>query len=873
MKRPEEMSLAVVLKQFLHAKKRTLGKLAELTQQVDARAEKQNVAMKFRGVPKRTLGHWYNGDAKRPRAWEELVLVATALDLNETETNELLLSAKHRALAELRANETRADRLALLARWDSDAPFQLGPDLKFFAGRKMELAKLEDALLKQRAVTICGLRGMGGVGKTTLARHLAYRLQNQFPDGVLWGQLNRSDTLTILAQFAREYKLDVSAYRDVESRSRAVQSLLANKRVLIILDNAQTSDQVRPLLPPSTGKPAVMLTTRHDLAVSDEMTLFELRPFARDGQEALELFTNILDEQTVRREPRALLELAAALGYLPLALAIAANRLKQSPVGSKRERAVNEFLVRVRGNVSSAAARLDELTREDLSVRVTFDLSFAELSDTQQEFFIALGAFSGDDFDVSAAAYVAQVSLEQAKQFLNDLVSLSLVEIVREGRYALHRLMRDYAREKMVGTDAYARVLEYHVRLVQEYQQDEYNRVVSEVGNLASALQSAMEMGLVRAALDGIKTCLLYLLGVGLHDLVEKIFCYALDRNLAHDQREQFDLLYGLGRTLAEKGKRVQARVYFDQALALTQELEDPIARVDALRGILLIWQEQDDAPIALYEEAIALARASEYHHALLSLMNNLAGYCARYDIQQARELFERALELSEQYQNTGMTLALLSNLSDISMRTGEWEQAKNYLARLERELTHSPAPFARVRYLNNAGEMALSNGELESARNFFQQNLEIAGAFGENGYLALTYSGLGEAAWREGHAMQAESHLARATQLMDDGTETQDWLIVTLRCAEFALSQNDLVRAEKLFADTATESRRTEWKADEAAALFGLARVHFNRKEFVQAKQAALESHQLFVELGHYRAVQVHAWLHDLDAISDAKK
>ena len=83
------MSLAVVLKQFMRDKKRTLGKLAELTQEVDVRAEKQTVAMKFRGVPKRTLGHWYNGNAKRPRTWEEIILVARALDLKQAETDEL----------------------------------------------------------------------------------------------------------------------------------------------------------------------------------------------------------------------------------------------------------------------------------------------------------------------------------------------------------------------------------------------------------------------------------------------------------------------------------------------------------------------------------------------------------------------------------------------------------------------------------------------------------------------------------------------------------------------------------------------------------------------------------------------------------------
>ncbi len=864
-------TLTGVLKKFMREKKRTLGKLAELTQQVDARAEKQNVAMKFRGVPKRTLGHWYNGDAKRPRAWEELVLVATALDLNETETNELLLSAKHRALAELRANETRADRLALLARWDSDAPFQLGPDLKFFAGRKMELAKLEDALLKQRAVTICGLRGMGGVGKTTLARHLAYRLQNQFPDGVLWGQLNRSDTLTILAQFAREYKLDVSAYRDVESRSRAVQSLLANKRVLIILDNAQTSDQVRPLLPPSTGKPAVMLTTRHDLAVSDEMTLFELRPFARDGQEALELFTNILDEQTVRREPRALLELAAALGYLPLALAIAANRLKQSPVGSKRERAVNEFLVRVRGNVSSAAARLDELTREDLSVRVTFDSSFAELSDTQQEFFIALGAFSGDDFDVSAAAYVAQASVEQAKQFLNDLVSLSLVEIAREGRYALHRLMRDYAREKMVGMSEYARMFEHYVELQHSKDQQKVILVAYEVDNIVAALRYALEREMLEWVLWGGRICSETLYAMGFVALAEQLWRFALERSDPNDKAQQYLIHLFLGRTLYLKVALPQAHEHYQLALALARAEGDKKAIVDALRGVLLTKKDVNaSSTLAEYEEAIQLAQAIGYDEMTCVLLNNLGVMYSRRDLAHATELFEQGLALAVKIDDRGTRMRLYGNLCAMWYWRGDLTRTDSYSAELGEWVEKTQAQYALIEYLNHAGNVALLRGHVDEAKSFYQRCLDVSERVGRLGERVMALVGLAKTAWKAGEMQQAENYFQRASLLANEQIFDEEALYLKRERADFNAAVGQYAKASELYEQVLKFSQMWGYQADTASALFGIARINLQRGELKAARGAAFGSLELFQQLGHVRAVQVRAWLSELDGHSN---
>ena len=113
-----------------------------------------------------------------------------------------------------------------------------------------------------RQVTMTSLRGMGGVGKTALAARLAYQLREHFSDGVLWARLDTSDTLSVLAAFAAAYGQDVSPHRDVAGRAAAVRGILAGKRVLIVLDNAEESAQIRPLLPPSTGQIGVIIWNR-----------------------------------------------------------------------------------------------------------------------------------------------------------------------------------------------------------------------------------------------------------------------------------------------------------------------------------------------------------------------------------------------------------------------------------------------------------------------------------------------------------------------------------------------------------------------------------------------------------------------------------
>ena len=272
------------------------------------------------GVSARTVMNWLSGRVQRPHHWQQLVQVAVVLGLNEVEVTELLQSAGYPPIADLRREVTAVTDQHLLSTWPdtSGAPFQAIADLPYFVGRDKLLTELEALLRNGRYVTLYSLQGMGGVGKTSLAAHLAYRLRPFFRDGILWARLDTSGTMSILASFAAAYGQDVSLHVDVASRASAVRRILADKQALIVLDNAQTSVQLRPLLPPSTGKTAVLITTRQDLAISDDMHRLSVESFPPDSESALKVFTHFLGQNSTRRWRSELQEIANLLGHLPL---------------------------------------------------------------------------------------------------------------------------------------------------------------------------------------------------------------------------------------------------------------------------------------------------------------------------------------------------------------------------------------------------------------------------------------------------------------------------------------------------------------------------------------------------------------------------
>ncbi|OIK07188.1 AfsR/SARP family transcriptional regulator [Streptomyces monashensis] len=327
-------------------------------------------------------------------------------------------------------------------------PAQLPASVPDFTGRESFVAELSEVLASasesadagNRVMAVSALAGIGGVGKTTLAVHVAHRARTAFPDGQLYVDLQGAgprpaEPETVLGSFLRALGTADSAIPDsMEERAALYRSVLDGRRVLVLLDNAKDAAQVRPLLPGTEGC-AALVTSRVrmvDLAGAHLVDLDVMSP-----EEALALFTKIVGEERVAAEREAALDVVAACGFLPLAIRIAASRL-----ASRRTWTVSVLAAKL----ADERRRLDELQAGDLAVKATFELGYGQLERAQARAFRLLGLADGPDISLAAAAAVLDLPVVDTEDLLESLVDTSLLESAAPGRYRFHDLVRLYAR-------------------------------------------------------------------------------------------------------------------------------------------------------------------------------------------------------------------------------------------------------------------------------------------------------------------------------------------------------------------------------------------------------------------------------------------
>ncbi|MFE2645447.1 BTAD domain-containing putative transcriptional regulator [Streptomyces nigra] len=321
-------------------------------------------------------------------------------------------------------------------------PAQLPPTAPDFTGRAALVGEMTDALASAngRVPAVSALAGIGGVGKTTLAVHVAYQARAAFPDGQLYVDLQgagpkAAEPATVLASFLRALGTAESAIPDsLEERAALYRSVLDGRRVLVLLDNARDAAQVRPLLPP-TGACAALVTSRVRMVDLVGAHLVDMDAMSPD--EALSLFTKIVGEERVASEREAALDVVAACGFLPLAIRIAASRL-----AARRTWTVSVLAAKL----VDERRRLDELQAGDLAVKATFELGYGGLGPAQARAFRLLGLADGPDISLAAAAAVLDLPVDHAEDVLETLVDMSLLESAAPGRYRYHDLVRLYAR-------------------------------------------------------------------------------------------------------------------------------------------------------------------------------------------------------------------------------------------------------------------------------------------------------------------------------------------------------------------------------------------------------------------------------------------
>lgn len=321
-------------------------------------------------------------------------------------------------------------------------PAQLPATVPDFTGRALFVRELGNRLASAEGsvMAVSALAGIGGVGKTTLAVHVAHAARPRFPDGQLYVNLQGADARfaepeAVLGSFLRALGTPDSAIPDsLDDRSALYRSALDGRRVLILLDNARDAAQVRPLLPGTEGC-ATLVTSRVrmvDLAGAHLVDLDVMSP-----EEALQLFTRIVGQERVTSEREASLDVVAACGFLPLAIRIAASRL-----ASRRTWTVSVLAAKL----ADERRRLDELQAGDLAVKATFELGYGQLEPAQARAFRLLGLADGPDISLAAAAAVLDLPTHDTEDLLESLVDTSLLESAAPGRYRYHDLVRLYAR-------------------------------------------------------------------------------------------------------------------------------------------------------------------------------------------------------------------------------------------------------------------------------------------------------------------------------------------------------------------------------------------------------------------------------------------
>ena len=377
------------------------------------------------------------------------------------------LRAVHHAI--LRGEPATVDRAQKPA---APIPAQLPMDVPGFTGRETELARLDASLAgladAPTAVVVSAVSGTAGVGKTALAVHWAHRVADRFPDGQLYvdlrgyGATEPLRPIDALAQLL--HALGAPADRvpvDTDEAAALYRSLLAGRRMLVVLDNAATAEQIRPLLP---GHGCVVLVTSRDrltgLAARDGAHCLAVDVLTEP--DAMALLRRLLGAELTDAEPEAARQLALDCARLPLALRIAAANLASGPYDS-----VSSYLAELRtaGTLAGLSADSDDRA----AVGAAFGHSYRRLTVEARLVFRRLGLVPGPELTAGAAAALVGAGEEEVRPILRQLAAVHLVAPVTVGRYTFHDLLRQYAKQRALADDGEAACAAAVDRLYQWY--------------------------------------------------------------------------------------------------------------------------------------------------------------------------------------------------------------------------------------------------------------------------------------------------------------------------------------------------------------------------------------------------------------------
>jgi DNA-binding SARP family transcriptional activator len=680
------------------------------------------------------------------------------------------------------------------------APGLLPADIADFTGRAGQVEQIGRHLTDwgqgRRAAPGVVITGPGGAGKTSLAVHAAHDVAGHFPDGQLFADLHAGtghpvSSMRILERFLRALGVPGPQIPDsLDERAEIYRDLLADRKALVVLDDAAGESQVLPLLP-GTPAAAVLITSRQRLGGLPGATHLEVGVL--DAETSLDLLGRIAGRDRVIAQRGAAAVVAGQCGHLPLALRIAGARLAERPHWDIQQLA---------DRLADETRRLDELRHGDLAVRASITLTYDAASEHARRLLRRLALAEAPAF----ASWVAGALLDQpphaAEDVLDELVSARLVETTGTGsgvhsQYRLHDLVRVHARERLTADEppaerqaALERMLgallylawqaENRIHSYSDTRMRSDARLWPLPGPLADQLlaggplawmereRASLVSGVRQAARAGF-TDLCWNLAFaaasmfeirGYHDDWREAHEIALDAaRRADDLRGQATILYALGSLRLRTGPVDLAREELTAAVRLFQDTGDEqgmaivttqLAHLDRRSGRL------DDAARRGEQALATLQTTGDLVDRVYALQALAEVKFELHEIDASMELLAEALQLAQTARNTRSEVNILNRLSEAYLLAGDAARAAHTLERALAKACDAGFADGEVVARLNLGVANARLGNFGQARSGLRRALELARILGQRLTEARTLRGLGELALASGDPQQA---------------------------------------------------------------------------------------------------------------------
>jgi len=644
-----------------------------------------------------------------------------------------------------------------------------------FTGRAAEIDELRGQLARPTAgqAPLVAIVGRGGVGKTTLAVHVAHQLRADFPDGQLYVNLRGVDedrpasAADTLGRFLRALGVDSAAIPEsVEERTDRYRSLLADRRLLVVLDNAADDGQIGPLIPGGPGC-AVIVTSRSRLGATLGAATVPLDVLAEEQSYAL--LAGIVGADRVADEADPAAELCRQCGHLPLALRVVGARLAAKPHWS---------LAKLVALLDDERSRLDQFAHGPLDVRATIAVSHRDLSPDARALLRRLSALDQPEYPVWVAAAALDRGLVGAEAVCEELFDAQLLDIAghdRTGqpRYRMHDLVRLFGRERAGAEEspgalagALQRVAGAWLSLARyaAHRMDAGTllRVHGTAPEWPVPAETARELvvdpvGWLDQELPGATAMIHQAAATGLTSV-------------------PWELTSALAKLFEMDRRLDQWRGLLDTGLA-TAEAAGDLVGAAAMRhdlAILAIDFGDHDAAREYYLAAVAGFEAAGHRDGLaVCLMNlgNLERHC--HDEPAALACFDRALPMLAEVGNSRATAAIMRALGQLALRRGDLAGADGYLARARRLYEEHDCPTGVAPVLLWQGRLRLAQERIPQARELCRAALALAVRIGDKTGQAMSLYALGLCHLREGDRAAARRVLLQALRLADHRGET----------------------------------------------------------------------------------------------------